>query len=799
MRTALLSGVLTSVLVLAHAHAQDASGWKRPPEPIASLVDAEPLPSVGLSPCRTWLVNLHREGMPSIEVQARVHRKLAGLRIDPLVQGPQLGARTTKVVLQALADGTNWTLPLGEGHWLAPEWSADGAYIALPRATDSGIELWLVDVQQRSATLVPNVRLNAVLGDPVRWMPDQRTLLCTLSLGGKEPASPKAPAGPVVQENLGTKAQVRTYQDLLQDEHDAALFDFHATTQLALVDLAGTVTKVGAPARIAGATPSPDGTLLLVSTVERPFSYLVPVNSFPRRTVVLDRKGDLVQLVVEQPLQETVPIGGVPTGPRGVRWVPNLPRTLLWTEALDGGDPKAKVAQRDVVKTCVAGAEPKEWLRIEHRAQGIQFGEDGVLALLTEFDRETRRQRTWRLDASDPAAAPQLLLERSTQDAYGDPGQPVMRTDGRGRTFVRQDGTAVYLSGQGATKDGDMPFLDRWDLATGEKERLFQCAPGRYESFTAFLDQEGRRILVGSESSTEPRNTFAVDLGNADRAQWQQLTRFSDPAAAYTSKVQKVLLRYQRADGVPLSGKLYLPPDWQPGRKLPVLVWAYPQEFNQASDAGQVRGSQHRYVRLGGTSHLWLLLAGYAVLDDAAMPIVGPVRTANDTFVQQLTWNAEAAIEALVAHGVGERGNMAVAGHSYGAFMTANLLCHTDLFTTGIARSGAYNRTLTPFGFQNEERTYWEAPEVYQAMSPFANAHKVNEPILLVHGEDDNNPGTFPVQSQRFYAAIKGHGGNARLVMLPHESHGYSARESVQHCLHEMVGWLDRHLKKTAN
>ncbi|MEY4675436.1 MAG: hypothetical protein RL148_3220 [Planctomycetota bacterium] len=799
MRELLRFGVFFPLVLCVHALGQEATGWQRPPEPIARLVDAEPLPTVGLSPCRRWLVMAHREGMPSIEVQARVHRKLAGLRIDPLVQGPQLGARTTRIVLRSVADGTEWVLPLGEGHWLGTEWSADGAWVAAPRATDKGIELWLVDVEKRAATLVPGVRLNAVLGDPVRWMPDQRTLLCTLSLGGSEPPAPKAPTGPVVQENRGTKAQVRTFQDLLQDDHDAALFDFHATSQLALVDLAGAVTKVGAPARVASTAPSPDGSLLLVSTVDKPFSYLVPVSSFPRRTAVWDLQGRTVQQVAEQPLQETVPIGGVPTGPRGVRWLPSQPRTLVWTEALDGGDPKAKVALRDAVRTCVAGAEPVDWLRTEHRAQGLQFGEDGVLALLTEFDRNTRRQRTWRLDAVDRAKAPQLLLERSTQDAYGDPGQPVVRTDARGRTFLRQDGTAVYLAGQGATKDGDLPFLDRWDLATNEKQRLFQCADGRYETFVAFLDADGSRILVGSESPKEPRNSFAVDLANPDRSRWQQLTTFVDPAAELTAKVQKILLRYQRADGVPLSGTLYLPPDWQPGRKLPVLVWAYPQEFNQASDAGQVRGSPNRYVRLGGTSHLWLLLAGYAVLDDAAMPIVGPVRTANDTFVQQLTWNAEAAVEALVAHGVGERGNMAVAGHSYGAFMTANLLCHTDLFATGIARSGAYNRTLTPFGFQNEERTYWEAPEVYQAMSPFANAHKVNEPILLVHGEDDNNPGTFPVQSQRFYAAVKGHGGTARLVMLPHESHGYAARESVQHCLHEMVRWLDQYLRKPAD
>jgi dipeptidyl aminopeptidase/acylaminoacyl peptidase len=434
---------------------------------------------------------------------------------------------------------------------------------------------------------------------------------------------------------------------------------------------------------------------------------------------------------------------------------------------------------------------PQQWFTTEHRAQGTSYGEDGKLVLCSEFDRDHRKSRLWRARADDLTAAPVKLYERSTQDAYGDPGSPVRITRLDGQSLVRMQGSTLFLSGNGASAEGDRPFLDSWDIDTDKKQRLFQCAKDCLETFGGFLDQEGKTILVRRETPLEPSNAWTVELASGKRT---QLTKFTDPAQQFLATVSKQLVRYQRKDGVPLSGTLYLPPGRKPGEKLPALVWAYPQEFNQASDAGQVRGSPFRYQRLAGTSHLFLLCLGYAVLDDAAFPIVGPVRTANDTFVEQLVNNAQAAVDLLVQNGVDPQ-RIAVAGHSYGAFMTANLLAHCDLFAAGLARSGAYNRTLTPFGFQNEERTYWEAPQIYQAMSPFAHADKIKEPILMIHGEDDNNPGTFPIQSQRLYQAIQGHGGTARLCVLPHESHGYRSRECVLQCLWEMADWMDRHVK----
>lgn len=807
---ALCATAVALVVTALRAQEEATTAWLRPPDTIARLVEAPPPPDTSLSPQRGWLVLTTREVMPGIEVVARPHLKLGGLRIDPETRGPQLGAKVMAIVLRSLATGTEHAVPVPAGHWTGPIWSPDDRAFALLHATAGGSELWVADPATSPPKRIDGVKVNTVLGG-VSWLSDvaflenpSKRLLVNLVVGEDAPARPRAPSGPQVQSTTkGQKAQVRTYQDLLQDAHDEALFEFYTTTQLAVVDATGgalsqgsPVKRIGAPAMWSRAEASPDGTLLLVSRIERPFSYVVPQSSFPRTTDVLDQEGKVVRTIVKSPLQDAVPIGGVATGPRNVDWLPLQLHTLSWTEALDDGDPKKDVPHRDRVMLLADPAgEPRQWFLLQHRAGGIGHASDGQTAIVTEFDRATRRQRVQQFDSTDPSRPGKVLYERSMQDAYGDPGRPVSERHANGQVALRMRDGKLFLAGEGASKDGNRPFVDEWALATGEKRRLFQAAEKRHETFAGFLDDAGQRALVRSESPTEPPSLVVVDLAKNER---RTLVQFPDPAAEFTKNIEKRLVRYEREDGVPLSGTLYLPPGRAKDGKLPCLVWAYPLEYTQASDAGQVRATPYRYLRLAGPSHLFLLLHGYAVFDDAAMPIVGPVKTANDTFVLQVQQNARAAVKALVAEGIDEK-RIAVAGHSYGAFMTANLLAHTNLFAAGIARSGAYNRTLTPFGFQNEERTFWEAPDVYQAMSPFSHADKIDEPLLLIHGADDNNPGTFPIQSQRLFVAIKGHGGNARLCMLPHESHGYRARENVLHCLAEMCAWLDRHTKASTS
>ncbi|MGB9605833.1 MAG: alpha/beta hydrolase family protein, partial [Bryobacteraceae bacterium] len=572
-------------------------------------------------------------------------------------------------------------------------------------------------------------------------------------------------------------------------------YDYYFTAQLAVADVAsGKIAKIGQPGIFQTALPSPDGSFLLVARVHRPYSYLYPDRHFPKEVEVWDRQGRVIYKLASVPLADAVPTDGVPTGPRQYSWRPNEPATLVWLEALDGGDPRRKVPHRDRVMMLKApfASAPVEIVRTEHRAMGLEWGAAGGLLLVTDFQRERRWVRTLLLDADRPSQTPRILWSRDTRDRYGDPGTPLLRTLPNSYRVLQQNGNSIFLAGAGATPEGERPFLDRFDLATGKSERLFRSAADCYESVLAVLDDAGARVLTRRETPAEPPNYYVRTLDGSGAA--TALTRVPDPTPQLRS-IRKQLVTYKRADGVDLSFTLYLPPGYKEGTRLPTIVWAYPLEYDDPATAGQVTGSPMRFTTFSGASHLFLLLAGYVIVDGASMPVVGDFRTVNDTYVEQIVANAKAAIDKAVELGVTDPERVGVAGHSYGAFMTANLLAHSDLFCAGVARSGAYNRTLTPFGFQSERRTFWEAPDLYIKVSPFAHAHKINEPILLVHGEADNNPGTFPIQSERMYQAIRGNGGQVRLVMLPHESHAYVARESVEHVLYEMLAWFDKYVK----
>ncbi|HEX8423899.1 MAG TPA: prolyl oligopeptidase family serine peptidase, partial [Pyrinomonadaceae bacterium] len=531
---------------------------------------------------------------------------------------------------------------------------------------------------------------------------------------------------------------------------------------------------------------------------------LHPANDFPQEVEVWDTRGKLIHKLASQPLQDQVPIDGVPTGPRGHTWRPTEPATLIWVEALDEGDPKKKVAHRDRVlmsKAPFTGA-PTELIKLEDRYAGMQWLERGGLALTSDYNRDTRRVRTQLVNVDNTSVAPRVVWHRNVQDRYNDPGTPITRLLPTGHRAIIYNNDQIFLSGAGASNAGDRPFLDRYNLTTLKGERLFRSDEKSYETFVALLKDDGTQFVTRRETPIEPGNYFLRTLGSGDAAATtdmlsstsKPLTQFPDPTPQLRD-IKKQLVTYKRSDGVQLSFTLYLPPGYKEGTRLPTVVWAYPLEFNDAATAGQVSGSTQRFTTIGGPSHLFFLLQGYAVLDNATMPVVGDPETVNNTYVEQINESAKAAIAKAAEMGVTDPERVGVGGHSYGAFMTANLLAHSDLFRAGIARSGAYNRTLTPFGFQSERRILWEAPDMYIKVSPFMNAHKIKEPVLLIHGEADNNTGTFPMQSERMYQAIRGTGGTVRLVMLPLESHGYSARETTEHVLFEMLDWFDRHVK----
>jgi dipeptidyl aminopeptidase/acylaminoacyl peptidase len=635
---------------------------------------------------------------------------------------------------------------------------------------------------------------------PYEWMADSRALIVRAVPSRRSAliAAKQVPDGPLVQENLGRRTPSRTLQDLLQNEHDAAVFEHHLQSQLMVVSLSGTSRDLGSAGLIVRHDVSPDGAYILVETVQKPFSYIVAESRFPRRIEVWSGEGKVVKTVAELPLMDTVipDRDAAAEGPRSVAWRADAPSTLFWVEAQDKGNPRNEAAIRDRVLMLAPPftAAPTELAALATRYGGIIWGNDDI-ALVSERWWKTRRMKTWRIRPAQPGTA-EVLFDRSSEDRYNAPGTPVTRRNARGSNVLAltNNGNSFLLFGDGASPEGDRPFIDRFDLAEKKATRLWRSDGQQYEVPLGLLDNQGTKVLTRRETPADAPNYYLRDLrANTARA----ITSFPHPMPQLAG-VKKELLRYERADGVKLTATLYTPPRYDPAKdgRLPVLIWAYPEEFLTEDAAGQVTTSPYRFVRAGLSGALPYLLRGYAVLDDPSIPIIGrDGAQPNDTYVEQLVAGATAAVEEVVKRGVGDRDRMAVGGHSYGAFMTANLLAHTDLFRAGIARSGAYNRTLTPFTFQAEERSFWEATDTYIAMSPFVNAQKINEPLLLIHGAADDNPGSFPIQSERLFQALKGLGGTARLVMLPHEAHGYRARESVLHMLWEQDRWLETYVK----
>jgi dipeptidyl aminopeptidase/acylaminoacyl peptidase len=785
------------------AEAQIEQVYMRPPDVIAEVVDAPFTPIVSVSPDRTNILILTRPGLAGIDEVSQPELRIAGLRINPRNFGPSRARYVDKLALRGLEGGDERTVTgLPENPKInTTRWSPDGAHIAMLLTFADRLELWVVDVASAEASRLLENPINDAYSNTLEWTPASTAVLATVVPDdhGEPPKAPTVPTGPVIQQNLGRKAPARTYQDLLKNAFDEAVFEHYATVQLVRAGLDGTVTPLGAPGIVDVFSPSPDGRYILVQTVRKPFSYTVPAWRFPLAIEVWDAAGQTVKTVAELPLADDVPVpfGSVRTGIRTVEWRSDADATLLLVEALDGGDAGAEAELRDRLSLLAAPfeADPRVLVDVDHRYGGTYWGNDD-LAFISGWWWKTRNAKVWRVKPGDPDTAPSVVMEYSFEDRYNDPGDPLLEPTSRGTEVLvtANDGATVFLAGAGASPEGDRPFLDEMDVESCETKRLFRSQAPYYEKPVILLDPEKKLLVTQREAKDIQPNYWLRSLADGSES---QITSFPHPNPQFAD-VQKEMIRYAREDGVELTATLYLPAGYDTANDgpLPMLMWAYPQEFKSASAAGQVTDSPHRFVRVTYWSPMLWLARGYAVLDDPAMPIVGEGDVEpNDTFVEQLVSSAKAAVDEVVRRGVADRDRIAIGGHSYGAFMTANLLAHSDLFAAGIARSGAYNRTLTPFGFQAEERTVWQAPEIYFAMSPFMHTEKINEPILLIHGEADNNSGTYPLQSERFYGALKGLGATVRLCMLPHESHGYRARESIMHMLWEMSEWMDRYVK----
>ena len=801
MKITSLYSLLLGFLLLVSLAVSAQTSYQTPPASISDLVNAPSTPAVTFSKDGSFMLLLERTESPSIEDLAQPELRIAGLRINPSTTGPSRAGGYTNLKIKKTATGeeiqvTGLPSPAKMSGFT---FSLDERYLAFTQTEAKGISLWVVDLSTNTAKALTGPILNQVLGNSMAWLADNSLLIKAVNPArGKVPSAPVAPAGPTIQETSGKAAPSRTYQDLLANPHDEALFAYFMDSQLMRITLDGSSSAVGKPAMIKSMLLSPDKSYLLVESIQKPFSYLVPADRFPYTVEVWSSQGVTLKTLAQLPLDEVRPTGfdATVSGIRNVNWRADAPATLYWAEAQDKGDPKIKVAERDIVFTLMAPftGEKQKLVGTTLRFGGISWSDD-TFALLSERWSASRTEKVSVFQPGAPSQAPRTIIERSSDDLYNDPGSPLLTDNAYGRKVLHRNGALVFMTSEGGSPEGSMPFLSTFNTSTKEQKILWRSQAPFYERVTKVLDKEGSQLITLKESTDMSPNYWLVNTKK--RVAPKQLTAFADPYPTLKG-IKKQLITYPRKDGLNLSAVLYTPEGYDSAREgqLPVLMWAYPREYKSAADAAQVRGSKYTFTRLSWGSPLYWVTRGYAIMDQTEMPIVGEGELEpNDFFIEQLVANAEAAINKVVEMGVGDRSRIAVGGHSYGAFMTANLLSHTQLFAAGIARSGAYNRTLTPFGFQYEQRSYWEAPEVYFNMSPFSFADQVKTPILLIHGEADNNSGTFPIQSERYYNALKGHGATTRLVLLPHESHGYAAKESILHTLWEMDSWLEKYVK----
>jgi dipeptidyl aminopeptidase/acylaminoacyl peptidase len=801
-----------------------ASGYNQPPAPLLDVLRAPAPPIPSVSPSRQTMLLVSWMEYPSIARVATPFLKLAGTRVEtrnhskhdtPGGYGIAACARSFELVQLPGGARTPVDLPAGSCPG-APHWSSDGRHFAFANVQRESVELWLGDGHTGALRRAPGVWLNQALNGELQWMPDQKTLLVkTVPTGqGPAPAEPLVPPGPSIQQTGSGSGQSSTYEtrDTLRNPHDEELFDYYARSQLALVDVASlTVAPVGQPALYNELKPAPDGRHLLVTRLHKPYSYVTTYERFPHaievwRLASRDQAAltqPSITLLADIPLADRVPIAGVRNGPRGHAWRPAEAATLVWAEALDGGDWKNQVAQRDKVLLQKApfSAQPVEIARTQQRFVGLAWGERTDTALLEEYDENRHWRKSFLVNVDNPKQPPRLLWDFSSDEKYGNPGRPVYRQHADGEWVMRQEGDAIYLQGIGASPDGDRPFLDKLDLNTLQSRRLFRSDSRAYERFIAFTGIDDSRFLTWHQSVLDAPNAWLRTRGPAVVAAAGEaafsservaVTHLPDPTPTVRG-IQKRLVKYKRADGLDLSFTLYTPPGYQPGTRVPTILYAYPLDFADASKAAQVTGSQATFTRL--RQYQLLLMAGYAIIDRASFPIVGDPKRAYDTYLEQLVADAQAAVNEAVRLGVTDPERVGVTGHSHGALMTVNLIAHSQLFRAGVATSGSYNKTLTPFGFQSERRSVWEAPEVYTKASPFFYADKIKTPLLIVHGADDANPGTTPLQASKLFEAVRGNGGTARLVMLPFEPHWYTALESNEQLVYEMVNWFDRYVK----
>jgi dipeptidyl aminopeptidase/acylaminoacyl peptidase len=784
--------------------AQENLSYQKPPKEILELADYERAPSVNMDSKKEYMLLSYRSTFKTLDDLNQEEMRLGGLRINPVTNISSTVTYITNLKVRKVADKVETQV---KGLPKNPRISNIGMSpnekkISFSNTTSNGVELWVLDIASAQATKLTEATVNANMGNPFSWFSDNQTILVRMLVKNRPTLidqKKELPIGPTISTSDGNVSQNRTYQDLLKNPVDEQNFETLITSELYKVTLDGEAELFKNADMYAGESISPDGNFVMVTTLQKPFSYIVPLSRFPQKSVVYDKTGKEIKVVNEVPLTEVMPKGfsSVRKGKRSMGWRSDKPATLFFIEALDEGNQANKVDYRDEVFLWDAPftTNPSSLVKTKQRFAGIIWGNENVTIVMDQWY-DTRNMKTYLINPSNLNQQAKIISDRNYQDIYSDPGSMEMKKNQWGKMVLNIENNNVYLIGDGFTKEGQFPFIDELNLTTLKTKRLYQSTyKDKKEEILSVEDLKKGEALVMIQSKNEYPNYYFRNFKS--KGKLTQLTFFKNPFESIKN-VQKEVIKYQRKDGVELSGTLYLPIGYDKTKKekKPLLIWAYPAEFKDKNSAGQSDKNPNEFTFPNYGSFVYWVTKGYVVLDDASFPIIGEgTSEPNDTFIEQLIANAEAAIDAVDKLGYIDRSKVAVGGHSYGAFMTANLLTHSNLFACGIARSGAYNRTLTPFGFQSEQRNYWDVPEVYNSMSPFMNANKMKTPLLLTHGEADNNPGTFTLQTERYFQALKNLGAPVRMVILPKESHGYVAKENILHLLWEQDQFLEKYLK----
>ena len=815
--------ILMTALLAVCGHLCFADGFRLPAREIEEITMASPLPNthfnadftraaIGYRACRSI----------SIEELACSEARIGGVRVDPRNFSETRENYFDNLKILDVASGG---LRQVGGLPSAPKikfitWSPGGRFVCFTHSEDNRVELWRVDatLPEPVAERISDLRVNTIFGSPFFFIGEDHILFKAVPVTPRQMPVGSFATSSIIQEVNGEKKSIRTYQDLISSKYDEDLYDYCCTSVLMLLGPEGE-RQVGKPGIYRSLDLSPDGSYLMAVTEHHPYSYVQSHRSFPSRQFIL-RVSDGEELCV---LRDDTVKKDEDKGkdkdkkkeprPSGFSWRPDLPATLYWTEseggASDGSSKdKAEKTFTDKVYQCGAPFDYKNdkmlVLAPEYRLGRISWG-DSRLALYEESSSKQKFRRTVSFVPCDTLAPRRVLFTESTEvDTLGNfpaYGRPYMVKNAYGRNVLWTDARHSYIYMQGNDRrDSEgfrREFLDQVMLKDGKRSQVWMASGERRETLSGISDFRSLKLIGRREAFGVVPDYWEFDMR---RKSERRITEFENPVPQFSQLVTDQYVSYTRKDGLKCYAHLYLPAGYDKERdgRLPVFMWTYPYEYKCFAESEKARPERYKFTKPSyGSAMIWAT-QGYAVLDEFTMAIVASDKDSlpNDRFLEQLVMSAEAAVDFVVdSIGVGDRDRIGVGGHSYGAFMTANLLAHTGLFRAGIARSGAYNRSLTPFGFQSERRSYWKARSVYDEMSPFNYADKIKDALMIIHGQMDNNMGTFPVQSERLYQALVFFGGTSRYVQLPYESHSYLGRETTLDMLYETGAWLDKYVK----